>query len=495
MSRVVVIGGGVGGLTAAIRLVGLGHDVTLLERRDVLGGKLATLHDAGYTFDIGPSLVTLPHVFDEVFASAGTSLADEVDLVRLDPQFRYHWRDGASLTVRDDPERTAAAFDGFTPGAGDAWRRFDARGRRIWDVSVRTFFAGPMSDPWSLARRMRSPLDLVAIDPLRSLHHVARRSFDDPRLQQWVGRYATYSGSSPYRAPATLACIPHVEARYGAWYPIGGLGVLRDALERVARRAGVEVRCNAEVTRLLDRSGAVTGVELDDGERIDADVVVANCDAEHLTRDLLDDRAAYRRVRRARRSTSGFVVCVGARGPTPRVDRGDGRDAEGAPAVIGHHTVWFSGDYRREFDDLAAGRFPDDPTVYACVSSVTDPSQAPEGGENWFLLVNTASGIHVDREAATDVVLGALERHGVELRSRAEVLHTLTPADLAERYRAPGGAIYGTSSDGRRAAFRRPANRGPRRGLYLVGGSSHPGGGLPLVTMSGGIVAGMIGPA
>lgn len=490
--RVVVIGGGVGGLTAAIRLRVAGFDVTVLERNDVLGGKLAVLHDGGHTFDIGPSLLTLPHVFDEVFSLAGTTLADEVDLVRLDPQFRYHWPDGSSLTVHDDPAATAAAFEAFAPGAGEAWRRFDAHGRRIWDVSVRTFFAGPMSDPVSLLRRMRSPADLAAIDPLRSLHRAASRTFDDPRLVQWAGRYATYSGSSPFRTPATLACIPHIEARYGAWYPLGGLGALRDAIERVARRVGVELRTGEEVTRILERGGAVTGVSTTGGAH-DADVVIANCDAEHLTRDLLRDPAAYRRVRRARRSTSGFVVCAGVRGPTPGVDRGDGHDASGAPATIGHHTVWFSSDERREFDDLAAGRFPDEPTIYACISSVTDPSQAPEGGENWFLLLNTAPGVPVDRERAADRVFDLLERRGVSLRDRVEVLHTLTPTDLEQRYRAPGGAIYGTSSDGRRAAFVRPANVGPRDGLYLVGGSSHPGGGLPLVTMSAAIVADLIG--
>ncbi|CAN5512555.1 phytoene desaturase family protein [soil metagenome] len=475
--RVAVVGGGVGGLAAAIRLRAAGHEVTVLERNEVVGGKLAELVVDGYTFDIGPSLVTLPHVFDELFRCAGTTLADQVDLVRLDPQFRYHWPDGSSLTVPDSAAATAAAFDVFSPGAGDAWRAWDARGGRIWGTSERTFFAGPMSNPLSLLRRMRSPVDLVSIDPLRSLHRSAAATFDDLRLQQWAGRYATYSGSSPFRAPATLACISHIESHHGCWYPMGGLGRLRDAIERVARSIGVEIRTGVDVGRVLADDQRLAGVVTVDGERLDADVVVANTDASHLYADLLPDRRAVRRVRRARRSTSGFVLCLGVRGTTPGV---------------GHHNVWFSPDSRREFDQLGSGALATEPTVYACVSSVTDASQAPEGCENWFLLVNTPPGATVGRDAYADVVLDRLARAGIERRDRIELTRTMTPHDLADRYRSPGGAIYGTSSDGRRAAFVRPANRGAREGLYLVGGSSHPGGGLPLVAMSARIVADMV---
>jgi phytoene dehydrogenase-like protein len=216
---------------------------------------------------------------------------------------------------------------------------------------------------------------------------------------------------------------------------------------------------------------------LADGTAMAADVVVANTDAEHLYADLLPDAGALHRVRRAERSTSGFVVCVGARGLT---------------AGIGHHNVWFSGDYAAEYADLDAGRPADDPTIYACVSSVTDATQAPDGCENWFLLVNTPPDVEIDADAYADLVLGHLADRGIDLRPRAEFVHTMTPADIADRYRSPGGAIYGTSSNGKRAAFVRPANRGARPGLYLVGGSSHPGGGLPLVTTSARIVADMV---
>lgn len=458
VARIVIVGGGVGGLTAALALRDRGHSVTVLERNAVMGGKLAVRQRDGFTFDVGPSLVTLPHLFD-------ARVRERLHLVRLDPQFRYLWRDGDALTVGD------AGTDRL------GYREFVSRGDAIWDISERTFFAGPMGNPWALLRRMRSPRDLTGIDPLRTLARSAAGTFTDPHMRQWAGRYATYSGSSPFRAPATLACIPAIESRYGCWYPLGGLGALRDALVDAAADAGAELLTGVEVTEVGASGGRVTGVRLADGTHIAADVVVANVDAEHLYRDLLPRRRNLRRVQRAARSTSGFVVLAGVRGTTPD---------------LGHHTVWFSDDSREEFAALDAGRFADDPTVYACVSSVTDDSQAPTGHENWFLLVNAPCGGDVDAARYQQVILDRLAAQGHDIRDRLLFTEVITPADIAQRYRSPGGSIYGSSSNGRRAAFVRPANRGAIGGLYLVGGSSHPGGGLPLVTMSARIVVDMI---
>jgi len=482
VAEVVVVGGGVGGLCAAVRLAAAGHHVTLLERHDEVGGKLAVRRRDGFSFDLGPSLLTLPHLFDDVLRLAGTSLAAELDLVALDPQLRYVWPDGSTLSVPADPDATEAAFEAFTPGAGAQWRSFYARGRRIWDVSERTFFAGPMGSPVELARRLRHARDLTDIDPFRTLAAAAAHDFDDPRLVQWAGRYATYSGSDPYRAPATLACIPYLEQRYGAWYPMGGLGALRDALARAVVAAGVDVRTGVDVRRVLLDGDRVAGVATAAGERITASVVVANVDAGHLYADVLPDASARRRVRRAAPSTSGFVVLGGVEGHTPG---------------LAHHNVWFSSDYEREFRQLVHEEVaPDEPTIYACVTSVTDPSQAPSGCESWFLLVNAPPTGRVDwrRQAVPyrDRLLALLARRGVDLRPRLRFAEVITPADLEDRFRTPRGSIYGTSSNGRRAAFVRPGNRGPRRGLYLVGGSSHPGGGLPLVATSARIVADLV---
>jgi phytoene desaturase len=481
---VAVVGGGVGGLCAAIRLRAAGLEVDLFERNETFGGKVAVYARDGWSFDVGPSLVTWPEVLDDTLRAAGTSLASEVRLERLGSPFRYFWPDATTLATHDDPMLTASAFDGLVPGAGDEYLHLLSRARRTWAVAERTFLAGPMSGAASLAGRMRSPRDLVDIDAARTLARLADASFRDPRMRQWLGRYATYSGSSPWRAPATLACIVALEADHGAWHPHGGLGALRDALVTVARRAGARLHPGADVVRIAVRAGRATGVEFADGTSHAADAVVANADAAHVATDLLAGvRGAgrlRRRVRRAGRSTAGVAVVVGVRGTTPR---------------IAHHNVWFSRDYRAEFDAIRAGRPPADPTVYACVSSRTDASQAPSGCENWFLLANVPAGAEVHDDPGRGFVARMLEvvaEGGVELRDRAAFVDVLTPRHFADRYRAPGGAIYGTSSDGRRAAFLRPGNVGPVRGLWLVGGSSHPGGGLPLVATSARIVADLV---
>ena len=462
---------------AAIRLRVAGHDVVVAERMGEMRGKLATYQRDGYTFDIGPSLVTMPRVFDDVFHLAGTSLDAELSMQRLSPQFRYFWQNHSAVTFYDSPIDTADALEAMSPGTGDEYLQFLDHARRIWEVSERTFFAGPMSGTWSLMRRMCSPRDLAAIDARRTLAKAARKHFTDPRMHQWLGRYATYSGSSPFATPATLSCIPALEADEGAWYPAGGLGALREAIIRVAERVGVRMMTNTEVTQVLLHKRRVVGVRLASGDELAAQVVVANVDAEHLYRDLVPNDKQLKRVARAGRSTSGVVVLVGARGKSEH---------------LAHHNVWFSRDYVSEFAAMERGELPKDPTIYACVSSVTDASQAPNGCENWFLLVNAPAGADVDTNTYGPWLVDRLAKIGVDLRERAEFIETIGPRDMEARYRSPGGAIYGTSSNGMRAAFRRPSNIGAARGLYLVGGSSHPGGGLPMVTMSARIVADLV---
>ena len=489
MVDAVVVGGGVGGMAAALRLRAAGHHVTLCERNARLGGKLARRTVEGFTFDTGPSLLTLPQVFDELLGVVGTTLADAVDLVRLDPVCRYTWPAGApggaaAFDHRAGRSEAVQAVEASFPGQGGAFARWLDHARRIWEVAERSFFAGPLESPLGLARRMDRPGDLLAIDPLRTLTGRATRVFDDPRLVQWAGRYATYSGSSPSLAPATLACIPWIEQAFGAWYVRGGLAVLADALGTVLAESGVEVRTSTDVAAIRTDGGAVRGVRLADGEALAADVVVANVDATHLYADLLPDRGALRRVLRAPLSSSGFALLLGV----------ESRDGARVPA---HHEVSFSADGPAEFRQITSERRPPtDPTIYVCNTSATDGTAAPDGCEAWYVLVNVPPAGDVDWDTSTDryrdLLLEVLARRGFDVAGRLRACEVVTPLDIAAGTRSWQGAIYGTSSNGRRAAFLRPANRGPRRGLYLAGGSSHPGGGLPLVAMSGRIVADMV---
>jgi phytoene desaturase len=353
------------------------------------------------------------------------------------------------------------------------------------------FLSSPLDGPLDLARQLVRVRDLAVIAPWQTLRGLGAGYLHDPRLRMFLDRYATYTGSDPRRAPAALATVPYVEQAFGAWYVRGGLRVLGEAIAVRAAERGAVVLTGADVVGVATTASRVSGVVLASGERLHADVVVANADARHLYGDLVGDRRAEpvrRRLRRATPSLSGFVMLLGV---------------EGRTSGLAHHSVMFPADYDAEFDALFGDdpRPVEDPTLYLSVPP--DPAVAPAGHEAWFLLVNaprqgqgdvdwTARGV---AESYADHLLGRLAAGGLDVRERVRYRAVITPADLATRTRAEGGAIYGTSSNGRRAAFLRPANRSPVPGLFLVGGSAHPGGGLPLVALSAGIVADLIGPA
>ena len=496
MSRVVVIGAGVGGLAAAARLAVLGHEVTVCEAANEVGGKLGLVEQevAGvgrFVFDTGPSLVTLPHVLRDVFEATGGWPAG-LGLTRLDPSVRYRFADGTILSA-------AAGLDAFCEeldavlgdGNGDDWRKFTERAERIWQASRGPFLESALDGPAAIARlALRRPGDIAAIAPGRSLRSLGRRYLRDPRLRMLLDRYATYTGSDPRRAPAALAAVPYAEQAYGGWYVPGGLHQIATALRDRAVECGSVLRLGAEVVRIDVTAGRASGVVLADGERLAADVVVANADAANVYGSLVSAPSAARRLARATPSLSGFVLLLAVRGRT---------------AGLAHHNVLFPSDYDAEFDSVFGhlARPVADPTLY--ISAPDDPAVRPDGCEAWFVLVNAprhgsgpgAIDWRVPGVSATyaDRLLDLLAERGLPVRDRVVWSRTLSPADLEERTGAVGGAIYGTSSNGATAAFLRPANRSPVPGLFLVGGSSHPGGGLPLVVLSAQIVAGLVGPA
>jgi phytoene desaturase len=499
VARVVVVGAGMGGLGVAARLAATGHEVTVCEQAPTTGGKLATYTRDGFTFDTGPSLLTLPAVYRDLFSKTGAALEESVEIVPVDPVARYRFADGTWL---DLPNASRAgvrrAFDEhLSPGAGEDWDRFLRRAGDIWELTRRPFLESPLNGPADLLSLARDVRGIRTVAPWKSLRDLGKGYLRDPRQRAFLDRYATYSGSDPRKAPAALAVVPYVEQRFGGWYVRGGMRRLAEALEQRARECGAAIRTNADVTQVLTANGRASGVRLADGERIDADVVVANADATHLYRDLLRTPAGARALRRLRRTTpslSGFVLLLALDGRTPD---------------LAHHTVLFPDDYDDEFDSVfGTGRHRrprpvPDPTVY--VSAPDDPSLRPDDdSEAWFVLVNAprhdpSGGVDWDapglREQYAERVLDVMAARGLGVRPRLRWHETRTPADLERATRAPGGSIYGTSSNGARAAFLRPANRSPVPGLFLVGGSAHPGGGLPLVGLSAAIVADLVGPA
>lgn len=483
-----VIGAGMGGMAVAARLRVKGHSVTVLEQAPSYGGKLARYERDGFVFDTGPSLFTLPAVYRDLFLKTGGALENAVDLQALDTAFRYRFGDGSALEVPGvDPGRIARAMgDQLGGSASDDWRGLMARAAEVWRITRQPFLQSPLEGASTLLRLATDPREVRAVAPFTSLRRLGRRHLRDPRLVTLLDRYATYQGSDPRRAPAALMTVPYVEQNFGAWHLGGGVATLADALAHRCDERGVDMRFDADVRRVRTSTDGVAGVELVDGEFIAADVVVANGDATHLYAHMVDDRRGRKPLRQARKATpslAGFVLLLAVRGRT-----------EG----LQHHNVWFPTDYDAEFDAVFGGRPVADPTIYVCAPD--DARMRPDDDhESWFVLVNAPRHGLVDwdslRESYADHVLEVMARRGFDVRDRLLWREIRTPADLERQARAPGGSIYGTSSNGIRAAFLRPANISPVPGLYLVGGSAHPGGGLPLVGISAEIVAEAIGRA
>lgn len=468
----IVIGAGLGGLSAAITLAARGERVVVYEQLERPGGKMGEHRAEGFRWDTGPSVLTMLDVYEDLFAAAGRRFEDYVELVPLDPVTRYFWRDGLVLDATADRAEMRSRIAAFSPA--DA-ARYDA----FMDYAAALF--ATVKEPFLYRRKpavrdlMKLPLrDVLKIDALRTMSRSTEAVFHDRRLQQLFNRFATYNGSSPYKVPATLNSIAHVEMGAGAYYPRGGMHRMAEAYERLAIELGVEMRYGAAVRRIVVESGRATGVELADGRRVTgARAVIVNADYAHARVRLLDAAPATR----LEPSCSGFVLLLGVRGEHER---------------LAHHNIFFSEDYRREFDDIFERRVPcEDPTLYVCITSRTDPAHAPQGCENWFVLVNAPYlseawdwRIHAAGYAAR--IREMLARcAGLDA---ADVLYEkiLTPADLQQTYGGNRGAIYGFSSNSMAAAFLRPDNRDAEiRGLYYAGGSTHPGGGVPLVTLSG----------
>ncbi len=476
----VIIGGGLGGLATALRLAARGWRVEVCEQGATFGGKMNSFEREGFRFDTGPSLITMPWVFKELFEVAGTSLAEHVALAPVSPLADYVFADGTRFTYTTHLPEWLSTVRQIEPRDVDGFMRFMQLGARLFNLSQETFLRRPPTAPPDLRA-----LKALKFLPLRhawgNYHATVAAHFRSPLLRQLYDRYPTYVGSSPYRSPATLAVIPYIEFAYGGWHVAGGLYRIVESLVSLARSLGVKLHANARVQNIEHDNRRVRGVRLDDGTRLEADVVVMNGDAS-TTRSLLGDGNAAQTP--TARSLSGFVLLVGLKRKL---------------AALAHHTVYFSSDYPAEFSQLFdQRRFPDDPTVYVSAPSRTDSQLAPADGETLFIMANAPAGDAVwdDRRIveARERVFERLSKGGFpDIASDTIVSDVWTPDRIARDYLMPGGAIYGTHSHGWRRAFFRPPNKHPRiGGLYHVGGSSHPGGGTPTVLLSARITSELI---
>jgi phytoene desaturase len=477
---IAIIGGGIGGLSAAIHLAAAGERVIVFEQNAQVGGKMGELRAEGFRWDTGPSVITMPHVFDALFATAGKRTADYLTLLPAEPLTRYFYRDGTVLDATRDLPRMIAQIEQIERRDVEGYLAYLTYAARLHRITGKVFIYDTPPTPASL---FKVPLrDALRVDAMRSMDAAIRSFVRSPHLRQLLGRFATYVGASPYRAPATLNVIAHVELNGGVYYPRGGIYAIARAMARLATELGVEIRTSCAVERILVAGRRVNGVQVG-SERIGVKAVIANVDVATVYEKLLPAEAVsaarLQRLLRAEPSCSGYVLLLGVQGAHER---------------LAHHNIFFTDDYRAEFADIfERGVPPNDPTVYVAITSKSDPEDAPAGMENWFVLINApALSERYDwtRDALRyrDQVLAALAKFGVTLDVRAE--HQLTPADIARLTGARRGALYGTSSNTPFAAFLRPHNRARDvRGLYFAGGTAHPGGGVPMVTLSGGVAA------
>lgn len=485
-SRVVVIGAGVAGLTATVELAAKGLDVTVLEAASAPGGKMRQVMVGGAPVDSGPTVFTMRWVFEELFAEVGATLADYIKLIPAEILARHGWSAEERMDLFADINQSADAIARFSgPAEGRRYKGFCEAARKQFQALEHSFIRSAEPSIPSLTRiaGLKGLRDMAAGHPFGSLWKALGDHFKDPRLRQLFGRYATYCGSSPYLAPATLMLIAHVE-QVGVWLVEGGMHAAARGLEKLATERGATFRYGAKVAEILSENGRVAGVTLASGERIAADQIVFNGDAAALTTGLLGSgpTKAAPPTPLSARSLSAVTWSIRA-------------ETSGFP--LARHNVFFSRDYAAEFDSiLGRGETPAEPTVYVCAQDRDDHNADQSiGPERLLCLINAPpSG---DRAAFTPAEIASceertfrqLERCGLRIALRPEASVITTPADFERLFPATGGALYGRASHGWMSSFQRPTAKSRLPGLYLAGGSVHPGAGVPMAALSGRMAA------
>lgn len=480
--RIAIIGAGAGGLAAAADLAGAGLAVTVFERAGAEGGKMRQVEAGGARIDAGPTVFTMLWVFENLFAARGRSFRDSVSLSPARILARHAWTDGGALDLFAQAGESADAIGAFA-GADEAasYLRFVDQCRDVHDTLKDTFMAAQKPTPPGLLWRVGDLSAMWRTRPFETYAQALAGTFRDERLRQLFGRYATYVGSSPYTAPATLMLIAHVE-QDGVWVPDGGMRAVASAVRALAESQGATFRLNAPVREIGVVAGRVAGITLEDGETIEADAVLFNGDAGALAEGLLGRgaRTATRRVTRSDRSLSAITWCLKAR------TRG---------FALSYHNVFFAQDYAAEFDSIFRRRtITDTPTLYVCAQDRGKEAQ-PAGPERLLVLINAPPDGDLkdfgfqDAATAAPRVTQMLARCGLEIEGGLDRAVATTPSGFNALFPGSGGALYGRANNSPIASFARPGAASTVKGLYLAGGSVHPGAGVPMATLSGRLAA------
>jgi diapolycopene oxygenase len=489
-NKVVVIGAGLGGMSAAIMLARKGFNVTLLEKNQHVGGKLNHLEVGGFSFDLGPSIFTLPHIFRPVFEGDGKRLEDYISLQRLDPQWRNFFDDGTVLDLWEDAEKMRCELERFGPRVFEEYSRFLVYSRQQYKI-VESGYLNKGLDTFGEFLRFYGWRDARDLDYMRSMSASIYKRLSNRYLRDIFEYFIKYVGSSALDSPAFMNLMPNIQMEFGMWYVSGGLFQLARAFRKRLEETGVDVHLGYEVVQINRDGGAVTGVQARDASgtigAIHADFVVSNMEVIPAMKKLLGSTpGAMKKVSRFKPSCSGIVVHLGLDCVYPQ---------------LAHHNFFYSSDlhahFRRVFREK---KLPDDPTLYVVAPTRTDVSQAPEGCDSIKILPHIPAiderrpYTHEDYLALKDVCINKLERMGLkDLRKHIVVEDFWTPLDIEARYASNQGSIYGVACDRRsNFAFKAPKRSSQFRNLFFVGGSVNPGAGMPMVTLSGQHVARMI---
>ena len=489
--RVGIIGGGLGGLAAACTLAARGYEVTLFEQSSHLGGKANQLSAEGFRFDMGPTIVTVPETIDRIFAEAGRQTEDYLNLVRLDPQWRCFYSDGSVLDLEENLNAMSKRLDAYTGSnkTSEGYRNFQKLSDRLSDISDRYFFwktIGTIKDMIDFRAGFSPKIlsDVMSMRMGRSVSSTVRKHIPDARVAQMIDHFTQYVGSSPEASPAILCGIASMQVHKGIWYPIGGTRAIPEALIKLGIDLGVEFRTETGIRRIVtDKSDKVIGLETEAGETIPFAAVISNADSVRTHRELLDGVPKFDKRRNYEPACSGVVLYLGLK---QRYEH------------LLHHNFVFSDNPEQEFHDIYKdGQPAADPTCYLCAPSHTESDVAPNDGEALYVLVHTPylRPDHNWQNMLPDyrrIIIDKLKTTGrmPDIEDRIIYESVLTPQDIHDRYRVLDGAIYGLASHGKWIGAFKPSNRSPdHKGLYLGGGSAHPGPGMPMALMSGWIAA------
>lgn len=485
MNSAAIKGSGIGGTASAIRLAAKGYRVDVYESAPQAGGKLGELRMEGFRFDTGPSLFTLPHLVEDLFRLCGENPADHFPYRKLDLITRYFYEDGTVLNAWQDIARFAEEIGAKTTDSPESLHRFLRYSARIYELTHRTFLFRSLHrvDTWLTRDVARALLHLPQLDLFRTMHRAITAHFSDPRVVQLFDRYATYNGSNPFVAPATLNVVPHLEHSIGAYFPHEGMYKIVRSLVALAERQGVRFHFSSPVESIVHAKGRVKGLRVG-GKELPYDVVVSDVDVHRVYSKLLNGVKRPSRYLDRPKSTSALIFYWGMDRSFPQLDL---------------HNIFFTRDYRQEFHELFTEQhLNSDPTVYVFISSKAVPGDAPAGMENWFVKINAPvdNGQDWPTLIATqrEVILEKLERIlGVPISPHITCERVQDPTGIEASTGSYMGALYGNSSNGCLAAFLRHPNSSRQvRGLFFTGGSVHPGGGIPLCLASAAIVDGMV---